>query len=118
MVNRLGGGVAVTATRSLHGGESPWRVDLKSASGLRFAVVFRSPSSRIGPEMIATNAAALSIAEQHGLPAPRLLGADLDGRDAGLPASVESIVEGTSAWPADCRVGLLRAAGRRDRPGA
>jgi aminoglycoside phosphotransferase (APT) family kinase protein len=110
-VNVVGRGVAVTATRSLHGGESPWRVDLRSAGGLEFAVVLRSPSSRIGAEMIATNVAALAVAERHGLPAPRLLGADLDGRDAGLPASVESLVEGTSAWPAECSADLLRAAG-------
>jgi aminoglycoside phosphotransferase (APT) family kinase protein len=105
------GGVSVTTTRSLHGGESPWRVDLQPASGVEFAVVFRSPSSRIGREMIATNVSALQVAEQYGLPAPRLLCADVDGSDAGLPASVESVVEGMSAWPAESHTGLLRAAG-------
>jgi aminoglycoside phosphotransferase (APT) family kinase protein len=61
--------------------------------------------------MIATNAAALDVAEQHNLLAPRLLGADLDGRDAGTPATVESVVMGTSAWPVECSAELLRAAG-------
>jgi aminoglycoside phosphotransferase (APT) family kinase protein len=111
VVAQVGGGVAVVAARSLHGGESPWWVDLESAGGSPLAVVFRSPSSRIGPEMIATNAAALTVAEQHGLPAPRLLGADLDGRGAGTPSTVESVVTGTSDWPVDCPADLLRAAG-------
>jgi aminoglycoside phosphotransferase (APT) family kinase protein len=61
--------------------------------------------------MIATNAAALTVAEKHGLPAPRLLGADLDGRGAGTPATVESVVTGTSDWPVDCSPDLLRAVG-------
>ncbi len=74
-------------------------------------MVLRSPSSRISHDPIATNAAALAIAEQYGLPAPRLLGADLDGRDAGVPASLETVVPGTSSWPAKGTIRLLRAAG-------
>ena len=111
VVAQVGGGVAVTAARSLHGGESPWWIDLRTAAGSSFAVVLRSTSGRIGPEMIATNAAALAVAEQQSLPAPRLLGADLDGRDTGTPATVESVITGTSAWPAECPTDLLRAAG-------
>jgi hypothetical protein len=63
------------------------------------------------PQMIATNAAALAVAEQHNLPAPRLPGADLDGRDTGTPATVEPVIMGSSAWPAGCPTDLLRAAG-------
>ena len=111
IVAQVGDGVAVEAAHSLHGGESPWWIDLRTAGGSPFAVVFRSPSSRIDPEMITTNAAALAVAEQHGLPAPRLLGADLDGLDAGTPVSVESVVPGTSAWPVESVPDLLRAAG-------
>jgi aminoglycoside phosphotransferase (APT) family kinase protein len=54
--------------------------------------------------MIATSAAALQVAEQHHLPAPRLIALDLD------LASLETLVPGTSDWP----VGTpdsLRAAG-------
>jgi aminoglycoside phosphotransferase (APT) family kinase protein len=111
VANQLGGGAIVTATRSLHGGESPWRVDLRLAGGLELAVVVRSPTSRITREMIVTNAAALTVAERHGLTAPRLLAADLDGREAGEPTSVETIIEGTTVWPAECPADLLRAAG-------
>jgi aminoglycoside phosphotransferase (APT) family kinase protein len=61
--------------------------------------------------MIATNVAALLVADRHSLPAPRLLGADLGGQTAGVPASVETAVPGCSAWPARAGVDRLRAAG-------
>ncbi|GAA4905187.1 hypothetical protein GCM10023334_001350 [Nonomuraea thailandensis] len=103
--------MAVSAVRSLHGGESPWWIDLTAPGGSAFSAVLRCPSSRIGPEMIATNAAALAVAEEHGLPAPRLLAADPDGRTAETPVSLETVVPGTSAWPAAPDTGLLLAAG-------
>ncbi|MFC4119951.1 phosphotransferase family protein [Nonomuraea zeae] len=108
---RLGGRTAVSAVRSLHGGESPWWVDLTAPGGSAYSAVLRSPSSRIGPDQIATNAAALAVAEQHGLPAPRLLAADLDGREAGTAASLETVVPGTSTWPDAPSTELLLAAG-------
>ncbi|MDT0441627.1 aminoglycoside phosphotransferase family protein [Streptomyces sp. DSM 41886] len=61
--------------------------------------------------MIATNVDALVLAERHALPAPRLLGVDLDGRAGGVPASVETAVAGSSAWPARASADRLRAAG-------
>jgi aminoglycoside phosphotransferase (APT) family kinase protein len=61
--------------------------------------------------MLATNVAALMIAEKHALPAPRLIGVDLGGQEAGAPASVETAVPGSSAWPARASPERLRAAG-------
>jgi aminoglycoside phosphotransferase (APT) family kinase protein len=98
----LGSGAIVRAVRSLHGGESPWWIDL--AGG---AMILRAPSSRITAEQIATNAAALTVAERHGIPAPRLLAADLDG----TPMSLETVLPGTSTWPAAPSVELLLSAG-------
>jgi aminoglycoside phosphotransferase (APT) family kinase protein len=103
--------MAVNAVRSLHGGESPWLIDLTAPDGSTFSVILRSPSSRIGPDQIATNAAALAVAERHGVPAPRLLAADLDGRAAGTSASLETVVSGTSTWPAAASTELLLTAG-------
>lgn len=74
-------------------------------------VVLRGPTSRIDRDFIATNVAALIMAERHALPAPRLIGVDLDGQAAGAPASVETAVPGSSAWPARVSAGRLRAAG-------
>lgn len=99
------------AARSLHGGESPWWIDLETSGGRSVGVVLRSPSSRISAEAIATNATALKVTAKYGLPAPRLLAADLDGSDAGVPATVESVVRDTADWPAHGTVDLLRAAG-------
>ncbi|GGM31683.1 phosphotransferase family protein [Dactylosporangium sucinum] len=103
--------MTVGAVRSLHGGESPWWIDVTAPGGSAFSVVLRSPSSRIGPDLIATNAAALAVAERHGLPAPRLLAADLDGRAAGTPASLETVLPGTSTWPTAPSAALLRSSG-------
>ena len=97
--------------RSLHGGESPGWIDVKSGGGPALAVVLRSPSSRIDSDMIATNAAALAVAKRHDLLAPRLLASDLDGRETEAPATLESLVTGCSAWPVECLPDLLRAAG-------
>ena len=108
---QVGNRTAVSAVRSLHGGESPWWIDLTASGGSTCSAVLRSPSSRISPDQIATNAAALAVAEKHGLPAPRLLATDLDGDAAETPASLETVVPGTSTWPAAPSTGLLRAAG-------
>ncbi|MEU8354396.1 aminoglycoside phosphotransferase family protein [Nonomuraea sp. NPDC048882] len=121
LAEQLDSRTAISAIRSLHGGESPWWIDLTMrggttgsavfCSGSARSVVLRSPSSRISSDQIATNVAALAVAEQRGLPAPRLLAADLDGRAAGTPASLETIVPGTSIWPAAPSTELLLAAG-------
>jgi aminoglycoside phosphotransferase (APT) family kinase protein len=103
--------MVVSAVRSLHDGESPWWIDLTASDGSTFSSVLRSPSSRISSGQIATNAAALAVAEKHALPAPRLVAADLDGRAAGTPASLETVVPGTSTWPAVRSTELLRTAG-------
>ena len=84
----------------LHDGESPWWINLRSPDDSSSAVVLRTPSRRIWPVQVATNAAARAVAEKYGLPALRLLGTYLDGRDAGVPATLETVVADTSMWPA------------------
>ncbi|MET7402675.1 aminoglycoside phosphotransferase family protein [Dactylosporangium sp. NPDC005572] len=108
---QLDGRMTVGAIRSLHGGESPWWIDVTAPGGATSSLVLRCPSSRITAEQIATNAAALTVAERHGLPAPRLVAADPDGRTAGTPASLETVVPGSSTWPATPSAELLLAAG-------
>ncbi|MBG0569220.1 phosphotransferase family protein [Actinoplanes aureus] len=103
--------MTVRAVRSLHGGESPWWIDVTTPGRSIFSVVLRSPSSRISSEQIATNAAALAVAQRAGLRAPRLLATDLDGRVAGVSASLETAVSGTSRWSAALTTKLLLSAG-------
>jgi aminoglycoside phosphotransferase (APT) family kinase protein len=61
--------------------------------------------------MIATGAAALEAAERYGLPAPRLLGADLDGDQTGGVTTLETVVAGSTAWPAPPSAERLRTVG-------
>lgn len=74
-------------------------------------LVLRSPTPRIDADMIATGAAALEVAEQHGLPAPRLVAKDLDGGTAGVPATLETVVAGSTTWPRTLSVVRRRVAG-------
>jgi aminoglycoside phosphotransferase (APT) family kinase protein len=106
----VAGGARVAGVRALHGGDGPWLLRVESPPRL-VGVVLRAPTPRIDDEMIATNVAALMVAEEHSLPAPRLLGADLAGLAAGVPVSVETVVPGSSAWPARVGVDRLLAAG-------
>jgi hypothetical protein len=84
---------------------------LITSRGTSLAVVLRFPSSRISAEMIATNGAALTVAERYGLAAPRLLGSDLTATAVGMPITVESAVIGGSAWPVVVSRDLLRDVG-------
>jgi aminoglycoside phosphotransferase (APT) family kinase protein len=104
------GDARVVGVRALHAGDGPWLLRVES-SRRSIEVVLRAPTPRIDGDMIATNVAALLMADRRSLPAPRLLGADLGGQTAGVPASVETAVPGCSAWPARVDVDRLRAAG-------
>ncbi|WP_405063523.1 aminoglycoside phosphotransferase family protein [Kribbella sp. NBC_01505] len=79
--------------RPLHGEQGPWWVTV-AVRGSRVEVVLRAVTPRVDAAMIATGVAALQVAEEYGVAAPRLLGVDLD-----LPASVETVV-GSTTWPA------------------
>ncbi len=101
----------VVRVQSLHGDEGPWLIEVVAASGRRKQVVVREPTSRISAEMVIINAVALQTAASHSLPAPVLIGLDLDGSEAGVTASVESVVAGTTDWRAPTTTERLEAAG-------
>jgi hypothetical protein len=77
----------VAAVRGLRGGGAPWLLRLRRGDA-DHAVVLRVGEARAP---LATEAAALRLAAEHGLPAPRLLAADLN-RDP--PAVLGEAVEG------------------------
>ncbi len=103
------GGQSVSV-QALHDDQGPWRLSVDVRRHTEY-VVLRAPTPRIDAAMIATGAAALEVAESHGLPAPRLLAKDLDGRTAGAPATLETVVTGTTVWPAEVSISRLHAAG-------
>ncbi|WUJ74616.1 aminoglycoside phosphotransferase family protein [Kribbella soli] len=96
--------------RTLHDDQGPWRLRV-DVRGRERHFVLRSLTPRIDAELIATGAAALEVAEVHGLPAPRLVAKDLDGRAAGVPATLETVAAGNTTWPRALPVARLRAAG-------
>jgi fructosamine-3-kinase len=59
-----------------------------------------------------TAAEALTVAEAHGVLAPRLLAADLDGADAGCLVLLQSALEGTSGIPREPALARSLAFGR------
>lgn len=74
-----------------------WHIRLDDDAGWVEAVL--RMGGRISPAEIRTNAAALKAAENHGLPAPRLLACDPLGSSAGVVASLETGENGTSKLP-------------------
>jgi hypothetical protein len=76
----VGAGAKVVAVKGLHHGSRPWLLHIEHEENTR-EVVLRASS--IWTEEIATGAAALRVAEEHGLAAPRLIASDLDGRATG-----------------------------------
>lgn len=109
-VDSIGGDARIMSVQALHDNQGPWRL-IVEVRGRRKHLVLRSLTPRIGPELIATGAAALEVAERHGLSAPRLIAKDLDGQTAGAPATLETVVAGSTTWPRAVPVARLRAAG-------
>jgi aminoglycoside phosphotransferase (APT) family kinase protein len=105
----LGADASMLSVRSLNVDRGPWLLRV-NRSGRRQDVVLRV-AGWIGADHIVTGAAALRHAEEYGLPAPRLLAADLDGQTAGSPATLETALAGSSQLPDRVSVAQLRAAG-------
>src|SRR2546423_11837025 len=112
----LGEEATVESVTGLHDGSSPWRLRVVGPDATTEAILRTSfdpprwpgdhPMAR---RKLATGVAALRVAEQQGLDAPRLIACDLDGHEAGHPASLETVLPGNSGWPE-----LPSAAGWRD----
>ena len=103
-------GARVSEVLPLHGDDAPWLLSIEH-EGVTTAAVLRAPTPSIWPPMIASGAAALEAAERHGLLAPRLIGADLAGAETGTVTTLETVVPGSSVWPAPPSAERLRASG-------
>lgn len=79
--------------------EAPrWLLEI-SGGGATTQLILKSGSPDMREEL-ATEAAALSLAEAHSLRTPRLVAADIDGRDAGYPAVLMTYMDGSDQLPA------------------
>lgn len=108
----LGASAEVVAVECLHEGRTgPWRLRINRGGETTEVVLRVVVPGWIDEEAIATGAAALLVAEAHGLAAPRLIASDLDGHTTGAAATLETAVPGSSASPATVSAERLRAAG-------
>jgi aminoglycoside phosphotransferase (APT) family kinase protein len=104
---QVGAGARIVAVQGLRGGAAPWRLGIHHA-GRTLEVVLRTVHPDRRPQL-ATEAAALALAEDRRLAAPRLLAVDLDGAAAGQPALLMTALPGTSQIPSVAPPGRLRA---------
>jgi hypothetical protein len=78
-------------SRSTHRPSGTFRLRVEGTStGAADLILKLSVSRWITAGMVITNARALRLAEAHGLVAPRLIAADLDGRASGTVATLET----------------------------
>src|SRR5690242_13168454 len=100
-----GEGATVASVVGLHDGGGPWRLQVVTPDATVEAILrtsFDPPRWRDSPgarRKFARGVAALKVAEQHGLAAPRLIACDLYGHEAGRRVSLETVLPGTSGSP-------------------
>jgi len=103
-VDAVAPGADVIEVRGLRDGGSPWLLRLRVDGNERDVVL------RVGqdPEAIGTEVAALNLARQLGVPAPRLIAGDLTGNP---PVVLIERLLGSSTIPASPSAARLRALG-------
>jgi len=110
------GGTRVLSAESLSSSDDrlsgTFRLRIEGPAARATDVTLKVPVPRwILDGMVITNARALRLAETHGLAAPRLIAADLDGRASGTVATLETFLSGSADLPPTVSVARLREAG-------
>jgi aminoglycoside phosphotransferase (APT) family kinase protein len=87
----------VTEVTGLRGGGNPWRITLERG-GRETAVILKTGDPEDDQQLMQldTAVAALRLAAEHALPAPRLIAADLTGTAAGELAMLMTVLDGDS----------------------
>ncbi|NYH92852.1 phosphotransferase [Actinopolymorpha rutila] len=96
---------------SAHRGSGTFRLRIEDNSTTTEMVLRVPVPGWIGANMLATGARALQLADEHGLDAPRLIASDLDGEHTGQPATLETLLPGSSEPPERVSQARLEAAG-------
>ena len=109
-------GTSVVSTESLgrggHRASGTFRLRIEGPAARATDVIVKFPvPGWISVGMVRTNARALQVAETHGLAAPRLVAADLDGRASGTVATLETFLSGSADLPPTASVARLQEAG-------
>src|SRR6266540_2155982 len=109
--DQVGTSARIVAVKGMRAGAGPWRLGIDHG-GETVEAVLRIGDPDIGSRRrLATEAAALALAEEHRLAAPRLLAVDLDGDTTGRPALLMTVLAGSSTIPTIASVVRLRASG-------
>jgi aminoglycoside phosphotransferase (APT) family kinase protein len=111
VADQVGTGARVAAVKGLRAGAGPWRLGIDHGGETVEAVLRIGDPDAGSRQRLATEAAALALAEEHQLAAPRLLAVDLDGDTAGRPALLMTVLAGSSTIPTIASVARLRASG-------
>jgi len=111
----VGGTRVVSAENVSRSDDRPsgtFRLRIEGQAARTTDVILKVPIPRwILDAMVITNARALQLAETHGLAAPRLIAADLDGRASGTVATLETFLAGSADLPPKGSIARLREAG-------
>src|SRR5439155_2616852 len=96
----------------LREGGNPWLLRLERA-GSQYRAVLKTgdPASARDRMQLRTQVAALALAHDRGLPVPRVIAADLAGRQAGMLAMMTSVLPGSSTIPRTMPAGRARSLG-------
>ena len=110
------GGMSVVSTenqqRGDHRSSGTFRLRIEGPATRTADVILKVPvPGWISDGRVITNARALRLAETHGLDAPRLIAADLDGSASGRVATLETFLSGSADLPPTVSVARLREAG-------
>jgi hypothetical protein len=99
-------GARITQAAGLREGANPWLLRLERA-GNRYRAVLKTgdPASARDRMQLRTQVAALALAHDRSLPVPRVIAADLAGRQAGVLAVLTSVLPGSSTIPRRCPPG-------------
>jgi aminoglycoside phosphotransferase (APT) family kinase protein len=105
-------GARITQVTGLRDSGNPWLLRLERA-GRQYQAVLKTgdPVDARDRMQLRTQVAALAIAHDRDLPAPRVIAADLSGSQAGALAMVTSVLPGSTAIPRTMSAGRARSLG-------
>jgi aminoglycoside phosphotransferase (APT) family kinase protein len=96
----------------MRAGGNPWLLRLANADGTDEVVLKTGDvTNDQDHRQLVTTVAALELAADHALPAPRLIAADLDGSAAGTMAVLMTVLPGSSQVPRVASAARLRTLG-------
>jgi len=102
----------VVIATGMRAGGNPWLLRLANSGAASEAVLKTGDvAADLDRQQLITTVAALQLTEEHGLLAPRLIAADLDGSAAGTVAVLMTVLPGSSKIPRVASPARLRALG-------